>query len=85
MAFVDEGGGSSAVWAVVGQTSWWCSWLIHNDDGVMHAGRVRCDDLAAGLRVCRCMNNLLLRPPYLSSYLCYCGCILCSDNIIAIN
>lgn len=31
------------------------------------AGEVRdCDDLAGGLRVCRRMNNLPLKAPYLS-------------------
>lgn len=59
------------MWAVVGQTLlWWYSWLIHKDDGVMHAasaGEVRdCDDLAAGWRACWWMDNLPLRAPYLS-------------------
>jgi hypothetical protein len=44
MAFVDEGGCSSAVWAVVGQPWWYWEWLINKVDGVMQpAGRVRGD------------------------------------------
>jgi hypothetical protein len=51
--------GSSGADIVVVQLG---SWLIHNEDGVMHAGDVRDDDLAARSRVCRWESDLPLMP-----------------------
>ena len=72
MAFVEEGGYSSAVWAVVGQTLWWKS---ANKQGRW------CNN--AALRDVSVMiwqlNGALpvekdLHAPYLSSRLCYSAC-----------